>query len=88
MQIKIADAFSVGIINQLTLFHGCSPDFIRHLAVKFDQEFYASGSTVAEENSIMKELKILYLGNLRQLQGGTILQDHVRPTRIFGLESL
>ncbi|KAF2589789.1 hypothetical protein F2Q70_00042076 [Brassica cretica] len=60
-------------------FHCCSPDFIKHLAVKFDQEFYASGSTVAEENSIMKELKIF---------GGTILEDHVRPTRIFGLESL
>ncbi|CAN6903043.1 unnamed protein product [Brassica oleracea] len=81
MVIKYNDEYENKAIQDI-------PAFMRIKAVKFDQEFYASGSTVAEENSIMKELKILYLGNLRQLQGGTILQDHVQPTRIFGLESL
>ncbi|CAN7066440.1 unnamed protein product [Brassica oleracea var. botrytis] len=65
MVIKYNDEYENKTIQDI-------PAFMRIKAVKFDQEFYASGSTVAEENSIMKELKILYLGNLRQLQGGTI----------------
>lgn len=32
---QIGDAFNVGIINQLPLFHGCSLDFRRHLVKSF-----------------------------------------------------
>ncbi|CAN1847524.1 Potassium channel SKOR [Linum perenne] len=72
IRAKISETLYLPIIENVTLFNGCSSDFINQIAVRLHEEFFLPGEVILEQGSVVDQLYFVCQGALSET---TLLGD-------------
>ncbi|CAN0865506.1 Potassium channel SKOR [Linum grandiflorum] len=92
IRAKISETLYLPIIENITLFNGCSTDFINQIAVRLHEEFFLPGEIILEQGSVVDQLYFVCQGALEEVgmgeDGSEETVKFLQPNTSFGEVSI
>ncbi|CAN1827547.1 Potassium channel SKOR [Linum perenne] len=88
IRAKISETLYLPIVEKVSLFKGCSSEFINQIAVRLHEEFFLPGELILEQGSVVDQLYFVCQGALEEVglveDGSEETVSLLQPNSSFG----
>ncbi|PON83170.1 Voltage dependent potassium channel [Trema orientale] len=88
IRAKISQTLYLPFIEKVSLFKGCSTEFINQIVVKVHEEFFLPGEVIMEQGNVVDQLYFVCLGTLEEVgigeDGSEETVSFLQPHSSFG----
>ncbi|KAA0062380.1 hypothetical protein IC582_021448 [Cucumis melo] len=88
IRAKISQTLYLPYVQNVSLFRGCSPEFINQIVIRLHEEFFLPGEVIMEQGNVVDQLYFVCHGVLEELgigqDGSEETIDLLQPNSSFG----
>ncbi|KAF3445171.1 hypothetical protein FNV43_RR14865 [Rhamnella rubrinervis] len=88
IRAKISQSLYMSLIENVSLFKGCSTEFINQIVIKLHEEFFLPGEVIMEQGNVVDQLYFVCHGVLEEVgigeDGSEETVSHLEPNSSFG----